>query len=262
MNNTMLNNTNNKKGYVSNKTIVFLLSIAILLTISGTIISVTKLVSLRDNYKFLTGAATTTATGQANVTISATTSFTNRVSAIMFGSGYVHSNCTTCVMASNGQHNQTGACCVGFTNVTSGFFLENTGNLNLSVNYSCYGNCTAAELIGGTNPQFEIRVKNSFTRNASSLSNDTIASCQAYNDGSGAALFYGWNISANLEGTYIEIGTLQNATLCGNTTHFPLSPNANYDSAVVDINISIPEDAPARGVESSATFTFNARSSG
>lgn len=253
---------NNKSGYISNRTIVVLLSLAILLTISGTAVSIVKVLSLRDSYEIITGAATTTATGQANVTITATTSITNWISAVNFGSGYVNPNCTACVMDSNGQHNQTGACCTGFTNVTNGFVLENTGNLNLSVNYSCSGNCTAAELIGGTNPQFEIRVKSTFTRNASGRANDTSASCMAYNIGTGAAIFNGWNLSTNPEGTYVEIGTLQNATLCGNTTHFPLSPNLGYDAAVVDINVSIPDDAPASGVQSSATFTFNARSSG
>lgn len=249
----------NKKAYVSNKTIVILLSVAILLTLSGTILSVSKLLDLNNGYEMLTGAATDTATGQANVTITTTTSITNRVDSVNFGSGYVDSSCTECVMDSNGQHNQTGACCIGFNNVSEGFFLENAGNVNLSVNYTCSGNCTAAEFIGGTSPAFEIRVMNSFTRNGSGH-NDSLDSCWGWVDDGDESIFGGWNLSGNPEGTYVTIDSNQNATLCGNETAYPLSPYQANDAAVVDINVSIPEDAPASSVESSVTFTFTGSS--
>src|SRR3989344_3874646 len=129
-----------------------------------------------------TPAATTTTTGEANITITSTTSITIRVQSIDFGSGFASGG--SCVMASNGQHNQTGAFCMSFRNVTDGFYLENTGNLNLSLNYSCSGNCTADSFIGGTNPAFQLRVKGAFFRTVSSQTNDTAASCQSYNDGS------------------------------------------------------------------------------
>ena len=212
------------------------------------------------NFTGLVAAVTTTATGEANITITSTTSITIRVQSIDFGSGFADGG--SCVMASNGQHNQTGAFCMSFRNVTDGFYLENTGNLNLSVNYSCSGNCTAASFIGGTNPAFQLRVKGAFFRNVSSQTNDTAASCQSYNDGSSAAVFNGWNISTNPEGTYVDIGSFQNATLCGNTTHFPLDFQSGQDAGVIDVNVSIPTDAPATPVASSATFTFTAMSSG
>ena len=250
---------------ISNKSIMVLLVAALVITVVGTVVSVTKLAELTSIYASLAGAATSTATGQANITIQATTSITNRVQNIDFGSGFADGG--TCVMDSNGQHNQTGAFCRSFNNVSSGFYLENTGNLNLSVNYSCTGNCTAASFIGGTNPAFEIRVKGAFFRNVTGQTNDTAASCLGY---SGVS-FYGWNISnatggvgniTNPEGTYVNIQYYNNATLCGNTTHFPLDFQAGQDAGVIDINVTVPTDAPAASVTSSATFTFTGTSSG
>src|SRR3989344_7604515 len=219
-----------------------------------------ELYNVTVNYEDVDVVATSTATGEANITITSVTSITIRVQSIDFGSGFADGG--SCVMASNGQHNQTGAFCMSFRNVTDGFYLENTGNLNLSLNYSCSGNCTSASFIGGTNPAFQLRVKGAFFRNVSSQTNDTSASCQSYNDGSSAAVFNGWNISTNPEGTYVDVGSFQNATLCGNTTHFPLDFQSGQDAGVIDVNVSIPTDAPATPVASSATFTFTAMSSG
>jgi hypothetical protein len=240
--------------------LISVLTIALILSITGTF-----LVLKGDN--FLTGAATASSTGQVNLSITSTTAITAHLSTVDFGSGYVDGD--FCDMTSDSQQNMTGATCIGFTNVTDGFYLENTGNFNISVNYSCNGNCTANELIGGTNPAFEIRVKNAFTRNGSSQTNDTSPSCNAYNDGSSAHVFGGWNLSiggpinaGRYEGIYQDVGALQNATLCGNTTHFPLSPTNAYDAGVIDINLSIPGDAPGTSANSTATFTFNAISSG
>ncbi|MBS3127393.1 hypothetical protein J4228_04475 [Candidatus Woesearchaeota archaeon] len=94
---------------ISNKSIMVLLVAALVITVVGTVVSVTKLAELTSIYASLAGAATSTATGQANITIQATTSITNRVQNIDFGSGFADGG--TCVMDSNGQHNQTGAFC-------------------------------------------------------------------------------------------------------------------------------------------------------
>jgi hypothetical protein len=245
---------------MNKNTMIGLLAVALVFSIGGTF------VLLEANS--LTGAATATATGQVNLSITSTTAVTAQIAIIDFGSGYVEGG-DECAMDSNGQHNQTGTTCIGFTNVTDGFYLENTGNFNISVNYSCNGNCTANEFIGGTSPAFELRVTNAFQRNGSAQTNDTSTSCYAYNDGSSAAVFNGWNLSTggvaavgSFERQYLSIDTYPNATLCGNTTHFPLSPTNTYDAGVIDINVSIPLDAPGTSANSTATFTFNAISSG
>lgn len=253
---------------ISNTTITILLVIALALTLTGSFLSLSTLAPFKNAYLSLTGAATTSASGTSTLTISSSTSITNNVASIAFGSGYTNaSGCADdlCKMDSNGQHNQSGRCCVGFTNVTSGFLLENTGNINISVNYSCDGSCTAAEFIGGTAPNFSMRVFSTFLSNQSGgAAADTTASCTGFFD----RIFNGWNISAGglitantPEGRYIEIGSNQNRTLCGNTSHFALNFADSSDEAVIDINVSIPADAPT-GAQKTATFTFNAISSG
>jgi len=245
---------------------VLLLSIALVITM----ITIFNIITTK-NGSLLTGAATSGA-GQTNLTISSTTSISFPTTSIAFGAGYVGSG-TECVMATNGQHNQSGTNCYSFINVTQGFFIENDGNMNLSINFSCTGNCSAASFIGGTNPSLQFRVLNSHKRNYSGQSNDTAPSCLSYNGANGNNVYFGgWNISYNFssrtifnaseEGVYTNLNFSHSyGFICGNKTHFPLWGTASSDSGVVDINISIPEDAPAINFNSSFTLTFTAASS-
>lgn len=163
-------------------------------------------------------------------------------------------------MDSDGKQNQTGRCCNVFSNVSSGFLLENTGNINLSVNYTCSGSCTAATFIGGNVPRFEIRVSsNSVEGQTGEVARlDTAQSCNNTQSGGG------WNISNTTnrfsERRYLPVETT--AWLCGNLTNFNLEFNDYYDAAVVDINVSIPSDAQGGGSATTATFTFTGYSNG
>mgnify|MGYP000731206709 CR=1 FL=1 len=250
-----------KKKRISNRSIVVLLAIALLISVSGTIFNVYVLNN--GVFDILTGAATDTGTGTATITITGNTALSNQVTAIAFGSGFVNGSCTECVMDSDGFHNQTGSCCRDFTNVSSGFLLENTGNDNISVNYSCSGSCTSASFIGGTAPRFEIRVSaNSVEgQTGESGSADTQTSCNSTISGSGGG---GWNLTnisdVYSERTYALVETT--AWLCGNVTNYPLESTDGYDAAVIDINISIPSDAPGGTGEQTATFTFTGQSTG
>src|SRR3989344_2177630 len=135
---------NNKQ----NNLVLPLLIVALALTVIGMLASLDQLTGWGF---FLTGAAVNTSTGTSNLTIPALTSIPNQYSNINFGSGYVSPSCTNCTMDSNGTFNA--ACCIGgFASLSSGFLLENTGNINLSVNYSCSGSCVASSFIGGTSP--------------------------------------------------------------------------------------------------------------
>lgn len=246
---------------ISNRSIIGLLVIALLISVIGTIINVHRLGILQGD--LLTGAPQDTGTGTSTITIATSTALDNQVTSIAFGSGFVNGSCTTCVMDSNAQHNQTGACCRDFSNVSSGFLLENTGNVNLSVNYSCSGSCTADTFIGGPRPRFEIKVTpNSVaaqTGEAGAL--DTATSCNGTSNSTTPRLF-GWNITNNSnsfpEQTYAAIQTT--AWLCGNSSNFALDFINGADAAVVDINLSIPVDAPTAAAKT-ATFTFTGHSS-
>ena len=244
--------------------VLFVLAIGLTLVATG--LSVSRLISTPFS-QFFTGAATTSTTGTSSLTINANTAITNNVATINFGSGYTNaSGCgdNLCKMDSNGQHNQSGRCCVGFTNITTGFLLENTGNLNISVNYTCTQNCTAADFIGGTGANMSIKVTTNSVaaQSGESGTTDTAASCSGYSE----RIFGGWNISVNPittnnpENRYYEMASNSNRTLCGNTTHFPLDFSDSQDAAVVDINVSIPRDSPVSG--KAMTLTFNAISSG
>ncbi len=242
----------------TNTLLTALLLVALVITSISTILNVARFVEVRDGLGLLTGAATTTGTGVSNLTISSSTSITNNVAAIQFGSGFVNSSCTSCVMDSDGKHNQTAFCCLSFDNVSSGFLLENTGNINLSVNYTCAGSCIASTFIGGTSPAFEMRATaNSVAGQSGETSTaDTEASCNEIR-------FGGWNFSntteTNNEAVYQPV-IATGGWLCGNETNYPLDFTDARDAGVVDINVSIPVDA-ATGSVQTATFTFTATSS-
>lgn len=240
---------------LSNKTIFAILAVTLVITITGTFVNLSKIYDF--GYLGLTGAAVSTDQGNATITISQQTSITNNFNDIQFGSGYVNSSCTVCNMDSNGSGNF--GCCGTFnwtrgstTGNFSGFLLENTGNINLSLNYTCAGNCTAAQFIGGTSPAFQIRATTNFNSQQSGEVSaiDSSASC-----GGGTT-----NGLLNLS-TYVAVAAVGDF-ICGNTTTYPLSFLSALDAIVIDLNVSIPEDAPVGTGQKITYFTFNALATG
>lgn len=223
-----------------NNMVLSLLVATLILSAVGTFVSVSQLMGL--DFFIPVGASIYNDTGLANLSITSLTAVTNQVSVIDFGSGYVNASCMNCTMDSDSKHNQTGPCCIGFYNVTNGFLLENTGNVNISLNYTCVGNCTAATFIGGTDPHFEIRALPNLNASQSGEggTTDTAEAC--------------WD---NMSTSYRDV-TAEGHWLCGDLTHFNLSYANEYDAIVVDLNVTIPQDAPSGAGESNATFRFNA----
>lgn len=277
----------------SNRMIFILLLMALVITIAGTLINVNRLLDLERDYNLLSGAASTTI-GEANLTISSTTSLTNQNATLDFGSGRVNASCAFCSMDSNGivtnhysngsnisgtfsaSGSAAGSCCVGFTSVASGFLIENTGNLNLSVGYICAGNCTHATYVGGTRYggmagiSIKVIANSAVSQYGESGATDTVTSCAG-----GGTLYNntGWNISNTSAytggaiagagvggGVYVSLSPIGH-WLCGNSSSYPLSYENTQDAAVVDINITIPNDAPGTGVKTSFRLTFNGTSS-
>ena len=233
---------------LSNKNIFAILAITLMVILSGTFVNLSRLYGF--NYPGLTGAATTADAGNATITISQSTSISNRFDLIQFGAGFVNASCNVCVMDTNGVI--TAACCGTFNQSNNlGFLLENTGNVNISVNYTCTSSCTPAQFIGGTNPAFQIRAtNNSFAGQVGEASTtDTAGSCNN-------ALFRGFNIT-----NYSVSVTAAGHWLCGNGSVFPLDFADHQDAFVVDLNVSVPSDAPTAGARN-ATFVFNALATG
>jgi hypothetical protein len=271
---------------IPNVFILVLVSIALGITIVGTIISVTKIVDFDDLF---TGAVTTT--GQVNLTIASSTSLTNQNATVSFGSGRVNSSCAFCQMDSNdirtelfsnGTNRSGNTCCVSFQQVTSGFLLENTGNTNLSVGYTCSDptggtNCTPTGFVGGTffpgthGIQIKITSNSDAGQAGETGSSDVSPSCigggtiintTSWNISNASA--YGYSARSNAgygEATYVAMSPVGH-WLCGNATSYPLSSDNSFDAAVLDLNLTVPADAPATGIENSFTLTFNATSPG
>ena len=227
---------------VSNKTIFFLLIAALIITVIGTGVSVFK--TTGGNF-LITGAVTDT--GTTSVTVTATTSITNQVPRLNFGSGYVNISAENCSLLSDGNSDDSTRC-ISFSNVTQGFLIENTGNTNVTLNWTCAGNCTAANLIGGTNPRFELRMTaGSLAADQSNQqgANDTKATC-----------------AGNLAGTTFADVNSAGAFICGNGSTYPFPFNNSADAVLVDFNLTLPEDAAAGGGQINATFTFTGTASG
>ena len=232
---------------LSNKIIFVILAVALFISLSGTFVNLSRMYGYGID---LTGAATAADSGNATITISQSTSITNNFDFIQFGSGFVNTSCTVCVMDTNGVI--TAGCCGTFNQSNNlGFLLENTGNVNLSVNYTCTGSCTAAQFIGGTNPAFQIKAtNNSFAGQTGEAGTaDTTGSCNNQ-------FFSGFNIT-----NYSVSVTTAGHWLCGNGSVFPLDYVDTKDAFVVDLNVSVPSDAPAGGPRN-ATFVFNALATG
>ncbi|GEM_PF-1195675 len=276
----------------SNRTIVALLAVALVITVVGTVISVGKLNELGGTYNkltYLTGAAVDTSTGQTNITITSTTSITLANTSMNFGSGRVNASCDICVMDSNntflnyyangsvtgGGVGEDRNCCVGFNRVTAGFLIENTGNQNVSVGYTCSGNCTFQSFIGGSfgpsvttisGVAFVMHSQLTRVQLGEQGSTDSVAASCA----GGGSLYksVGWNATNysgtnstfdSAEGTRIKLSPTGH-WLCGNYTNSPLDYSNGFDAAVMDINLSVPSNAPASGVQSRFVLTFNGTS--
>ncbi len=238
-----------------------LLVIALLITIAGTILNLSNLDHSKIPFSQITGAATNVSTGTATLTVSSQTEVTLRVASIAFGSGYVNTStasCTYCTTSTDIGHNAGNAsCCSRFNNVTAGFLIENTGNENVTLNFTCSGNCTAAAFINGTSPSFQFRLANSsdggstgkVSNNSGDLVTDTASSCS-----SGAG---GWNYSS-----WTDVAA-SGFDLCGSngTTEYYFSSESSKDAVIMDIKIKIPDDART-GSAKTATFDFKAQSQG
>lgn len=127
---------------VSNKTIVALLAIALVVTVVGTVVSVGKLNTMGGRYAMLTGAATE-GTGTASITVSGTAALVMNVSSISLYAGYYPTACST------------------------GFSKIDTANLESSVatTTSCWVNTS------GTDNQSRNRFSHRFANNGTTVIN-------------------------------------------------------------------------------------------
>ena len=129
---------------LSNKTLIYLISLALLITLFGTAINLSRLGLPLG----ITGA--TTIVGNASITINAVTEI-NMTGNISYGAGNVNAGQT------NAQLDTSGAGYVlrgSWSVVGQGFIIENTGNVDINLTVTDYKNSTATSFIGGSGPQY------------------------------------------------------------------------------------------------------------
>jgi len=147
---------------ISNKSVAFLLVVAIVISLGGTIFSLNKL-----NQLGFTGLAfSNSPQGTANLTVNSSLVLTFVVSNVDFGTGYTNDSgagMEHCVMDTNGSANS--ADCIGFNSGVSPFVLRNDGNKDLNVSISANKNATT--FLGGTNPVFQFFVEDNGTESGS-----------------------------------------------------------------------------------------------
>ncbi|MCX8147591.1 MAG: hypothetical protein N3D84_03940 [Candidatus Woesearchaeota archaeon] len=197
---------------VSNKTVVVLLVLAILISIAGTFYSVSKLKAVSSG---ITGADILTQEGNVQATITSVTAINFTVNSVSFGTGTVAAICNNCTMHTPSVIDST--CCVGFTSPASGLVLENIGNKNASINLNFSNN--AASFIGGTNPLFQLNVTEG---EEGSCTNSSAP---------GSALAETW------KNTFADVPT-DNSEVCGN-----MHPDQGFDKLVFDIKVRIPDNS-------------------
>ena len=142
---------------ISNKTLALVLVVALVVSMTGTLLSLNRLQSI--GIRGITGRAGSDQ-GNVTLTVSSAASLIFRINAINFGSGTINTSAgvNNCTMDSMGNRN---AGCASFTTVTQGLVLENDGNENLSVTMNSTVNST--DFIGGTiegGPLFQWNITN------------------------------------------------------------------------------------------------------
>ena len=201
---------------VTNKTLVYLLMIAIVVSLVGTLVSLSKLGELG-----ITGMATNTSSGEVNLSITGACSVSmtggNNIS---FGSGAVSGS--PCILNTSAG-TKSGGCGTGINAVTHGINFTNDGNQNISLNIS--SNVTAANFIGGSNPVFKI---------------------DANEVESGACNFGNFSLNWNETNT-------SDMELCSSSNQ--LEPNDDNDTLEIDVYLSIPTDSNKGGGQARLTVT-------
>ena len=131
---------------ISNKTIVLLLALAIVISLGGTFISLNKLSKL--GVPLITGMGSS-GSGRVNLSIEQAISI-KVLGNVSFGSGYTNTSSTYAILESNDTKAQNGTWNWGH-NVD--FTVENDGTVAIELNLTPTKDANG--LIGGTNPKYQ-----------------------------------------------------------------------------------------------------------
>jgi len=193
---------------ISNRTIAALLVVAMVISLSGTFLSLSKLNAVQSGT--YTGFATAE-NGTAKLNILSSTSIKFDVPTINWTNGTVNASYSECNLSTTNYPAYT-AGCVGFASPRPGpLLLENDGNQNVNVTIQASAN--AGGWIGGTSPAAYIKA-----------SNNESNSCD-----SGATFL---QTSTSFTTTY--------QVLCSNFTY-----DNTRDTINIDMLVTVPQNAPS-----------------
>ncbi len=243
---------------ISNKSIVALLAVALVVTLVGTVVSISRLNSLGGQYGLLNAAAGTSLTekdGTASITVSGTAAIVMNSSSINLYAGYYPTSCSTGYSKIDTSLDETGA------PTTTSCWVNTSGVDNQTRN-------KAAHMIannGTTVIQVTSYVTSSSTTGVSTL-NATSILCGAGNCPAGAAnaivSIQAWNHESNSctqglassKTALILPTSLQNVTLCS---------RLEYDDSNDEINttfvIQIPKDTDQGAKQFTVTYYATAQ---
>jgi len=137
---------------VSNKVLVGLLVVAIVVSLVGTLVSLDKLGKVSMPLQTITGAVTDT--GTATITIAGVAAIKVVDNAIDFGSGYVNASCTAAFLSSDGETLDTTNCWLNSTGdvpaaVDDHHTVENNGTVPINIS-AALSDANASDFLCGT----------------------------------------------------------------------------------------------------------------
>jgi hypothetical protein len=172
----------------------------------------------------LTGFATTTDNATVNITILSSIAINFTTDSINFGAGRHDIGATNATLVTIPTVNNTGG---NWTNVTSGFVLENIGNLNVSI-YLMTGK-SAATFLGGTGPEYQYNV---------TPINDAGSSLAAY--GTSCMNVSTLSLWRDVNNTQLGSNRDQEGTyVCRNFSY----QDTNTDTLRIDLRLVVPSDS-------------------
>jgi len=235
---------------VSNKTVVMLLVATVIISVGGmlyTMNSVNKALvgGGLSGLPIVTGFALVP-NGTAQLTVATTSSIRFTSGTVDFGTGNVnttggYTNCSLLTVLVEGQYMRG---CESFTTVGQGFTIENDGNTNLTV--TLVSNYSASSFIGSSGAAFAWNVSLNESNSCYNVTGsvdtaiypNTTADC-----GSG-------DISATKCGAIFESVSTTAKVIC---------PRLRYDDTSdalnIDVNITVPFDAPTGAKAAKLTVT-------
>ena len=184
--------------------------LAVIIALANAIVVLQKV----DNLETLSGHASVEGTANLQVLDNIAINFTN--DEINWGAGMHNNDTTEATLDSEGT--VTGG---NWTAVSTGLVLENTGNVNASIDLAAGKD--ASQFIGGTSPSYKWKSENNEAGSCSGTLSDT---------------------------TYTSVTTGAGKTLCSEMRYI-----ADSDVLEFDIEVVVPEDTPKESKTDTITAT-------